>query len=474
MNNIANILSKDLKKCLEKDVFKRIAVSPTEFPFLSDSTKKSMENYMQKKDLKSSKKLWKNLLMDSICILKVNDARESMYSTAKKNKKLFIDNFDSIRKTSSYGINEIDKYFDDFIEFESVLYGTDKHYRDHVDHVLNVWAIGISLISHNGLTFNDGYIIDTKHDFHFEIRKNKKKQFISKSELWAMWTIISLCHDLGYPIEKTSKVNSQAKKIISHFGNMNFSELNYSFDIFNTFLVDKFLNVISSKALIDKLETTVQTKFRDKISKSLEDYKHGVFSSLLIFKSFTYFLETDFSIVGRELSAEDLRQFHIRKEILRAIAGHTCPKIYHIELNTLSFLLILCDELQEWDRPKFDDFRNRSINEEPKVILKEFNMGVVQKISIQFTYEMDFPETQRNHLVYSKFKNIHNLLRSAKDDSIRKIDFIWEILFIDKKFILNFNSSNNAFELMNIFEYKKTKKNNLWAKREKLEIYDSN
>ena len=48
------------------------------------------------------------------------------------------------------------------------------------------------------------------------------KNIISQSEIWAMWTIIALCHDLGYPIEKTSKINLQAKKIISHFGNMNF------------------------------------------------------------------------------------------------------------------------------------------------------------------------------------------------------------------------------------------------------------
>ena len=294
--------------------------------------------------------------------MKVNDSRERIYKESEKDTDKFIEKFESIRMSSSYGIDEIDSYYDDFIDFESVLYGTDDHYRDHVNHVIQVWAVGLSLLDHHKFNFPDGYIVKKEIDFHFEIanekkpkkvkgkiekHKKNKEEYISKSELWAMWTIIALCHDLGYPIEKTSKINVQAKKIISHFGNMNFSELNYSFDIFNTFLVNKLLDVVSSKAKIESNRTSIQTKFRDKISKSLEDYKHGVFSSLLLFKSFTFFLETDIFQNTGNLSHEDLRQFHIRKEILRAIAGHTCPKIYHLELNTLSFLLILCDELQE-------------------------------------------------------------------------------------------------------------------------------
>jgi hypothetical protein len=471
MAEIKSIIESNLKECLNDCVFNPLITNKS-IPFISSTSKKSIKSYLKIDNLDNSKELWKNLLIDSICILKVNDKRERIYKDSKENITLFNEHFENIRKSSSYGINEIGDYFDDFIEFESVLYGTDKHYRDHVKHVLQVWAIGIGLINNNEIVFKDGYLAKKNLDFHFQIDLEKelksvneddlstrnllsKEPFISKSELWAMWTIIALCHDLGYPIEKTSEINKQAKKIISHFGNMNFSELNYSFDIFNSFLVDKFLNIISSKAEIELKETSIQSKFRDKISKSLEDYKHGVFSSLLIFKNLTYFLETDYSSVQKKLSDEDLRQFHIRKEILRAIASHTCPKVYHLEFNTLSFLLILCDELQEWNRPKFNELRDNAHSQAPESVeLKKYDMGEAQSIHIEFIYDFDYNDKFGEYFVFKKFKNIHNLLRSAKDDNMRKIIFDWDILFKDKKYSLSFDSRRNSFEFMKVSEHK--------------------
>ena len=483
MGEIKNITESNLKECLKDCVFNPIA-NHKSLPFISATSKKSIKTYIKNDNLINSKELWKNLLIDAICVLKINDSRERIYTDSKNDMTLFSSNFDRIRKTSSYGIDEIGNYFNDFIEFESVLYGTDKHYRDHVKHVLQVWAIGIGLLSSCEFVFKDGYIVRNNEDFHFQIDVERlanetdgsrnfveRSPYISKSELWAMWTIIALCHDLGYPIEKTSEINKQAKKIISHFGNMNFSELNYSFDIFNSFLVDKFLNIISSKAKIESRKTSIQTKYRDKISKSLEDYKHGVFSSLLIFKNLTYFLETDYSSINEELTDEDLRQFHIRKEILRSIASHTCPKVYHLEFNTLSFLLILCDELQEWNRPKFNELRDNVHSQAPdKVELKRFEMAGEQCIHIEFTYTFDFNEEFSKYLVFNKFKNIHNLLRSAKDDNMRKIIFDWDILFSDKKFNLSFDSRRNSFDFMKVSEFRI--ENESWVlEKDDLSIY---
>lgn len=458
MAKIKSIIDSDLKTCLTDCVFSQLSDMDS-ITFISNPSKKAIKAYIEDSNLEKSKELWKNLLIDSICILKVNDDREKLYKDSKDNIANFPKLFEDIRKSSSYGISELSDYFDDFIEFESVLYGTDKHYRDHVGHVLHVWAIGIGLINEVELKINDGFILDDKTDFNFQLSENNQK-IITKSELWSMWSIIALCHDLGYPIEKTSAINKQAKKIISHFGNMNFSELSYSFDIFNSFLVDKFLNIISSRVCEHEKKTQVQTKFRDKVSKSLEDYKHGIFSSLLIFKNITYFLETDYSISNQELEPEDLRQFYIRKEILRSISSHTCHKIYHIELNTLSFLLILCDELQEWNRPKFRDIleNNNSNNSLSKVKLKrfEFEVGessINQKIHIEFIYNHDFTEIDEKYIVFKKFKTMHNLLRSAKDDNKRSILFDWDIIFKNKKFNQNFNSSKNSFKQMNISSF---------------------
>lgn len=479
MDNIKDIINVPLEQgILNNNIFKQLAEAKEgQFVFISHESKKSLEQYIIAKepDIKLAKNVWKNLLIDSVSILKINDSREKIYKDSEKEKSKLLRSFSIVRKASSYGIDEIDKYFDDFIEFESVLYGMDRHYRDHINHVLQVWAIGISLISHTNFKLNDDFKLDQKTDFHFEIEESENKfKTIAKSEFWAMWTIIALCHDLGYPIEKTSQINKQAKRIISHFGNMQFTELDYSFSIFNTFLVEKFLNITSSKVYCIKIEgnkeeyhTSIQTKYRDKLSKSLEDYRHGIFSSLLLFKNLTYFLETDYYVRDNALDIEDSRQFYIRKEILRSIAGHTCPKMYHIDLNTLSFLLILCDELQESNRPKFDAFVHNYKEEVPSVEIKEFSMDNPQKVHIAMTYEIEVKELKK-HLVVNRYKNIHYLLRSAKEDYDRKIHFQWDIIFKDKIYQYVFDSSKNSFEQLSV----KEKENREGSVFQNIELYD--
>jgi hypothetical protein len=379
----------------------------------------------------------------------------------------------------------LNKYFEDFIEYESVLYGMNKYYRDHKNHVLQVWAIGIGLLGLFAPRGGDVYNINKDIDFHFQFPMQKQENSISKSELWSMWTIIALCHDLGYPIEKTAQINKQAKKIITHFGNMQFSELDYNFNILNTFLVEKFLNIISSKVYTNivrkkkEFKTGIQTKYRDKLSKSLEDYKHGIFSSLLLFKNLTYFLETDYFMGNETLSPEDARQFYIRKDILRSIAGHTCPKMYHINMDTIAFLLILCDELQEWNRPKSDSLLNAYKDIVPTVKIKEFNMNVdngirkhkkapiIQKICIQMRYNINSNKNHEEYLVKNRYKNIHYLLRSAKEDYDRKIFFEWDIKFNDKNYSFIFDSNKSSFD-----QLKCIKKGKNGEDEENIELYN--
>ena len=497
MNTIGTVIQVEINRdSLKNAVFKQISDSAdngsTDFAFISKASKKSIENYIddsKEPDIEIARNVWRNLLMDAIALLKINDSREKIYTDSKVNFTELLINFENIRKTSTYGIDEIDNYFDDFIKFESVLYGLDKHYRDHINHVLQVWAIGIGLIDHvdgDGIQLNDEYIIDKKNDFHFQIENNKQLEItISKSEFWAMWTVIALCHDLGYPIEKTSQINKQAKNIITHFGNMQFTELDYSFSILNTFLVEKFLNIISSKVVklenSEEYQTKIQTKYRDKFSKSLEDYKHGIFSSLLLFKNLTYFLETDYSINNNPLDVKDAKQFYIRKEILRSIASHTCPKLYHKKFNTLSFLLILCDELQEWNRPKFNNFISRSNNDDNLIVeIKEFSLKTPQKIHILMNYKkinsnsIDEKKTTdvEKHLVINRYKNIHYLLRSAKNEDERNIVFIWGIKFKDIDYNLSFNTTTTDFDTLIVTKTIKLHNQSEKPLELKIDLYD--
>lgn len=468
------------------NIFDKIANWQRGAYFHSSETRTAMKKYIEtlKEDKQGDREcaiqLWKELLIDAICLLKINDARERLYSLGEKNIDEFSDNFEKIRNISSFGISSLEEYFNDFVEFEAVLY-TEKYYRDHIHHVIQVWGLGIGLLfcsedKRISLKFSED-IKYANRNFHkigpdMALERGKEdpetSKEISRTELWAMWTIISLCHDLGYPLEKASKINQKVKNIVAHFGCKDFIELNFKFDIPNTPLIEKFLKIISSKTIEDnnktngmeqqntcskdtphpedkgKYHTEVQQKYYDKFSKSLEEYRHGMFSGFLLFKVLVYFLETDFSPHKNTITAEDRRQFLIRREMLRAICCHTCPTIYHINLNTLSFLLILCDEIQEWNRPRFDDlYCTTEEDSAPRLRIKTFSTKEeVTTISISAKYDacLGTQYKMMEATVISKYKMFVYLLRSAKDDGNRKINFSWEIEFKDYTFKFIFDT----------------------------------
>ena len=136
---------------LNERIFEPISSAKSrDISFISADTKAQMDKYVhEEKDKQTiSKILWKELLIDAICILKMNDTREKLYLNARKWKRggTFSEYFNKVRTISSYGIDDLSNYFNDFVEYESVLYGTDKQYRDHVQHLLQVWAIGIGIL----------------------------------------------------------------------------------------------------------------------------------------------------------------------------------------------------------------------------------------------------------------------------------------------------------------------------------------
>lgn len=451
------------KKTLLDCVFDQISYNkPTHYT--CKATQKALEEYHTNQNGDTAKKLWKELLIDAICLLKINDEREKTSKIKELEAQEFAARFESIRNTSSFGIKELEEYFLDYVEFERVLYH-ERFYRDHVHHVLQVWALGTSLLFNEknnfSIHFSENFKL-TQEDFNIskDTDKTKPKKDhnndlnISKTELWAMWTIIALCHDLGYPVEKASRINQKVKKIVNNFGCITFNELSFNFDMLNSFIINKFLKIISSKIIINQsnkflpfkspatFSTQIQQKYFDKFSKSLEDYKHGMFSGLLLYKKLVYFLETDYTPkpTSQDFS-EDKRQFFIRREILRAICSHTCPKIYHINLNTLSFLLILCDEIQEWNRPSLETILNDSKkNQDSHTIrIEKFETEKINTtteetkttIEIYSKYEIDPDDDFSNiqHIVFKKFENFIYLLRSAKGDSTRKDIFIWKSEF---------------------------------------------
>jgi len=464
--------------------------------FLCGSNKRDLGNRF--KNLKAAKgtfndhnelkKIWKNILIDAIHFLKINDRRE----------KAFLENSRPTNREQArnnvYGIEELYNYYDQFTKFESTLYGTDTYYRDHLVHPIRVWIIGLHILEKFGERFiltGGGKHVEVKEGKSADIARipsrgssatshgQENKDFklkISTAELGAMWTIIALTHDLGYPLEKVENVNDQLEKMLEQFGKISFSRLRFNFESQHDYLIKFMLNLISSRVerdeetrrkeiartkeqndgsgetAEDKIKqwyTRVRTKYLTKFSKSWEMFDHGIVSSLIMIKSLTYFIESDFTTDKRRfLVAEDARQFVIRSEMLQAMAAHTTPKIYHLNPNTLSFLLVLCDELQVWGRPTFGDIRTGSfsgnaVRVEIRDLLVSDNDNSIHCI---ISYEKKKGEgnnrredkekkeenNRQKEFVKRRFKLWHERLRPAVDDKERKIKFKWDVCFGDE------------------------------------------
>jgi len=189
-----------------------------------------------------------------------------------------------------FGVKNLTDYFEEFSIFEELLYGLDDYYRDHTLHVFRVYLLGDFIIRTH---IPGGYEEITIFDQPREIKiKNNEKE--------AMWCIIALCHDLGYPLERIDNLNKKLIKILDYFGTSHFQRVRYSLP-FEGAILDKFiLKLLSSK--LEKIndsefKTNIQTKFYTKFSNAYEKLSHGMMSCVLLMKNLVYFKESDFKVV---------------------------------------------------------------------------------------------------------------------------------------------------------------------------------
>lgn len=287
----------------------------------------SNEAIYQKID--SLKTLWKLLIDKSIKCLRFFDEREPYLKKIEKSPQ-------------TYGLEQLITYYEEFAQFEALLYGSNQFYRDHVIHLFRTWLIGTNIL-----------IKENKDNKLFKIFGFEGEVFekynLNVFECLSIWTIASLCHDLGYPLEKFQEIINKTKNMMEYLVSRPQIHQDITFSGTQDKLNDYIIKLISSKMKYQKTDeknvklyhARTQSKYLIKYSKSLEDYKHGIISAIIIYKSLLYFLESDFSIHDDYLFEEnDARQFYLRRDILRSISSHTCWDIYHLHSTTFPFLLI--------------------------------------------------------------------------------------------------------------------------------------
>lgn len=373
-------------------------------------TKKSFNGFIPKQQhqkITLINELWEVLLKEAIYCLRAEDSKDT-------------NDF-----KQDFGISEIKEYFEKFSDFEEVLYGTDRYYRDHSLHVFRVFFLGFYLLVKGG------------EDLNFDLIKIFQSEHIKIpikiEEKQAIWTIIALTHDLGYPIEKIDRINKKITSIIQYYGPSDIQEFQYHLPLQNQILNDFILKFISSKlskilkennenGMNSRFHTVIQNKYYLKFAKALENFSHGIMSCILLMKHLVYFKESDYSHSRiNSMDERDAKQFLIRKTILRSIASHDTEDIYHIYANNFLFMLSFCDDLQEWDRPNLDQ---RFSQKDEKIAISDFNS---EKISFSKHFVLEHLEINKDlFVVFShRIKKYIKLFRSGPNSNERSFTFTY-------------------------------------------------
>lgn len=373
-------------------------------------TKKSFNGFIPKQQhqkITLINDLWEVLLKEAIYCLRDEDSKD-------------INEF-----KQDFGISEIKEYFEKFSDFEEVLYGTDRYYRDHSLHVIRVFFLGFYLLVKGG------------KDLNFDLIKIFQSKYIKIpikiEEKQAIWTIIALTHDLGYPIEKIDRINKKITSIIQYYGPSDIQEFQYHLPLQNQILNDFILKFISSKlfkilkennenGMNYRFHTVIQNKYYLKFAKAFENFSHGIMSCILLMKHLVYFKESDYSHSRiNSMDERDAKQFLIRKTILRSIASHDNEDIYHIFPNNFLFMLSFCDDLQEWDRPNLDQ---RFSQKDEKIAISDFNS---EKISFSKHFVLEHLEINKDLFeVFSyRIKKYIKLFRSGPNSNKRSFTFTY-------------------------------------------------
>jgi len=416
LDNVSKISKEEAKKIANEFKSAEKRISNLEFSYPVDQNiinslekllpliKNSNSLYYQITELKE---LWFKLIDRSIKCLRFFDTREPYLDIPGK-------------QPQSYGLEELKSYYEEFAEFETLLYGSNQFYRDHVIHLFRTWLIGMNILINKPKT-RALYKI-------FQIEGISADEFtFNFFECISVWTISSLCHDLGYPLEKFQGIINRTQKMMEYLVSQPKIQQDISFSGSQDKLNEYIIKLISSKMLHVKnsskknplYHARTQSKYYMKYSKSLADYSHGIISAIIIYKVLLYFLESDFSFHDDyTFRHEDAKQFYLRRDILRSIASHTCRDIYHMHSNTFPLLIIIADDLQEWGRKRWIDFYRNKQKPKTKFTLANYDN---KNITIEYVFEK-IKTSEVYFLIesfYNNFQKFRKLFRDGQDTADR-------------------------------------------------------
>lgn len=196
-----------------------------------------------------------------------------------------------------------------FLSSQTVLYSLQSSYRDHIFHMIDICLFGLFLL---------------RNGFSKILSKASKLQ---EEDILKNWFVASLLHDVGYVLNIYNLIDEEVKYITS-------KEINGLKDEIKKATVDGIgtftINVVEKLKGID-IELSA--------GELLKGLEHGVVSALHILNIL-------------EKSSIDYKEY---LPAISAVLMHNLTiKPLNIKKESVAILLAICDELQDWERPKVE------------------------------------------------------------------------------------------------------------------------
>ena len=256
--------------------------------------------------------------------------------------------------------------------------------RDHLIHSVNVFLLGLAIYAQNRKyrEFFQGYVFKSNYDTYYRLENGD----FSHEEFLYRWGIAALFHDIGYPVEIIGKqlkkfINGGVKSIsptysadtaidfkdFNEFNTLVKLDCNFADEFTKTYPEAKFLNLFKPTDIVaHKISTDFGSVNVNDVTNHLDNFvysmgelvfiDHGFFSCILVLNSYGYLIQKyaqnhDFFFYPIVDSASAILLHNYYRNVLQKDPFNL--RELHPSQSPLAFLLILCDELQEWGRQAF-------------------------------------------------------------------------------------------------------------------------
>lgn len=207
----------------------------------------------------------------SACINALKEA-ESMHQKieiAKDLWKLLFEASMSYIDKDKHGYDSLFAYFDEYVEFEELIFASDSFYRDHTIHCLWVYFLGEYLYRKEEFSsiFRDmmesyKMFCDIIEEFTGVGLLDKDSNVVAVSNSFvtlrrcqgAIRCVTALAHDLGYPLKKVRKINKSICSILPHFSIESYQEFAFNYNNSQIPFIEKFLEYISTDFTLDMFQ----------------------------------------------------------------------------------------------------------------------------------------------------------------------------------------------------------------------------